>query len=110
MKIGCYLITAIVQLVAAVSGFFILLLGLNGFSESEATPSLVVYIGVSALTVFGDGALGLFLAKVLTRKTRLGSNSASLITALIVIVFGVLVLIGTLFGGFILAGIVHDMR
>jgi hypothetical protein len=54
---------AVVQLVAAVFGFFILLIGLNGFSERQATPSLIFYIVLSVVTVLGDGWLSFLFVR-----------------------------------------------
>ena len=108
MKIVFYIITALVQLVVAVSGFFFLLLGLNGFSEPDATPSLIVYVVVSGLTVFGDGALGLFIGSLLSR--RMGAGSAYVVGNVLAVLLGVVVLIATLFGCFLLASMVHDAR
>ena len=43
MRIIVFLIAAVAQIAAAVFGLFILLLGLNGFSEREATPALIFF-------------------------------------------------------------------
>ncbi len=108
MKIVFFILIAIIQLVVAVSGFFILLLGLNGFSERDATPSLIVYLVVSAMTVLGDGAVGLALGNWLVRKKNLAAGGV--VGNIVAVVLGVVVLVVTLFGGFLLASVVHDAR
>ncbi len=108
MKILLYLVIAILQLVAAVFGFFILLLGLNGFSERQATPSLMFFIALSLVTIFGDGALRIWVVRLLGRK--LGAGAAAAISTIGVVIFGVVVLIVGLFAAFMLAEVVHRMK
>lgn len=108
MKIVLYLLTAIIQLAVAVPGFFILLLGLNGFSEREATPSLILYLVVSVVTVFGDGAVGLIVGNWLVRKKNL--SAGGFLGNVLAVVLGTVILIVTLFGCFLLASVLHDAR
>jgi hypothetical protein len=56
MRIIVFVITAFIQLAVAVLGFFILLLGLNGFSENDAMASLIFYIALAFLSALGLGA------------------------------------------------------
>jgi len=110
MKIIVFLIAAIAQIVAAVFGLFILLIGLNGFSEREATPSLIFYIVLSLATIVGDGAIGLVLAKKLANTTKFGVGGAAVVATLSAAILGVVILIGGLFVAFVLANVVHGMK
>ena len=110
MKIIVFLIAAIAQIVAAVFGLFILLLGLNGFSEREATPSLIFYIVLSLATIVGDGVVGVVLAKKLASTTKFGVGGASVVATLSAVILGVVILIAGLFVAFVLANVVHGMR
>lgn len=110
MRVITYVITAVVQLAAGFAGFFILLLGLNGFSEREATPSLILYVAVSLITIFGNGVLALGLGKRFARKPTIGDAGGYVIATLLVLLIGVVVLVVSLFAGFVLASVIHDMR
>jgi hypothetical protein len=44
MKVIVFILTTAIQLLAAALAFFMLLIGLNGFSEKDATPSLIMFI------------------------------------------------------------------
>ncbi len=105
MKIFVFIITALIQLAAAACGFFMLLLGLNGFSESQAAPGIIFYIIFGIASAAGVGAGSVYLAKRLVEKSSLGSFGASAIA----ILGGVI-----LFGGFIvailLATIMHEWK
>ena len=107
VKILLYLVIAILQLAAAVFGFFILLLGLNGFTERQATASLIFFIALSLVTVLGDGVLRIWVARLLSRKLSVGAVAA--ISTIGVVVFGVVVLIVGLFAAFVLAEVVRGM-
>jgi len=110
MKISVFLIAAIVQLVVAVFGLFIMLLGLNGFSEREATPSLIFYIVLSLATIVGDGLIGVVLAKRLANGTKFGTGGASVVATIAVVILGVIILTAGMFVAFILANVVHSMK
>jgi hypothetical protein len=110
MKIIVFLIAAIAQIGASVFGFFILLLGLNGFSEREATPSLIFYIVLSLATIVGDGLIGVVLARRLANRTKFGIGGASVIATIAVVILGVVILIAGLFVAFVLASVVHSMK
>ena len=110
MRIIVFLIAAIAQIVAAVFGFFILLLGLNGFSEREATPSLIFYIVLSLATIVGDGVIAVVLGKKLANRTKFGVGGASVVATMSVAILGVVILIAGLFVAFVLANVVHGMK
>lgn len=92
MRSVVFIITAFIQLIVAVLGFFILLLGLNGFSEKQSTPSLIVYIALAILSAFGCGAASAYTAKRLTEKFSLGKFGASAIAVISFAILGALIL------------------
>ena len=110
MRIIVFIITALVQLAVAVVIFFMLLLGLNGFSERDATPSLIFFIGLSVLCALGLGGAGAFMARRLVEKKSLGGVGASAIAVGTFSVLGVLILIGGFFVALVIASIMHDMK
>jgi hypothetical protein len=65
---------------------------------------------ISVVSILADGALGLFIGRLLARKTRLGAGGATVVGNLIAIILGIGILIATLFGGFVLASLIHDAR
>ena len=92
MKIIVFIITTLIQLVAAAVCFFMLLLGLNGYNEKDATPSLVFYIALSLISALGLGAASAYIANRLVEKPSLGSFGASAIAVVIFAIIGLVVL------------------
>ena len=72
MKLLVFILAATIQLVAAATGLLILLLVLNGYSESQATPSLILYI---ILGIGSAVALGFASKSVATRLVEKRSFS-----------------------------------
>ena len=110
MKIIVYFVTALIQLVAAAVGFFVLLLGLNGYSERQATPSLILYLALSVLSILGVGALAVFSTNFIVRKHWIGGAGAAFIATISVAIIGGVILVAGLFVAFLLAEFVRGMR
>ena len=110
MRIIVFLIAAVAQIAAAVFGLFILLLGLNGFSEREATPALIFFIVLSLASVVGDGVIGVVLANRLANSTKFGVGAAAVVATLSVVILGVVILVAGVFVAFVLANVVHGMK
>ena len=110
MRITVLIVTAVIQFFAAVFGFFILLLGLNGFSEDDATPSLIFYIALGFLSALGLGAASAYTAKRLVEKSSFGKISASLIAVIGYAVIGAVILIIGWFAALILAEIIRTWK
>jgi hypothetical protein len=110
MRIVVFVINALVQLAAAAVGFLLLLLGLNGFGESQATPGLVFYIIVSAASALGLGVASAFTARRLAQKKSFGTLGASATAVIIFSVLGVLILVVGFFAAVIIASAVRGMR
>ncbi|HVF66126.1 MAG TPA: hypothetical protein VM914_00580 [Pyrinomonadaceae bacterium] len=107
MRIIVFVINAVVQLAAAAVGFFLLLLGLNGFSERQANPGLLFYIVLGVASAVGLGVASAFAAKWLTQRRSMGALGASAIAVPVFAVVGVLILI---VGIFVAALIASAMR
>ena len=91
------ILIVVFQLAAAAIGFFVLLVGLNGYSERQATPGLVLYIALGLSSAFGLGAASPFAAKRLANGTSLGRFGASAIVVVVFCIIGVAIL----FAGFV---------
>ena len=86
-----------------------LLVGLNGYSEKDATPSLIMYI----VLALGSG-VGLGLASVYTTKrisqASLGSFGAAAIAVVVFAIIGGVILIAGWFAALFLAEIVRTWK
>jgi len=88
MKFIPFTITALVNIGVGVVLFFALLLGLNGYSEQQATPGLILFIVwvllVSLLTAF----LSVVATNFLTTKTSMNFWIAALISIFVFVIVG----------------------
>ncbi len=106
MRINVFIITALIQLAVAVPGFLGLLLGLNRFSEQDATVSLIFYIALAFLSALGLGAASSYTAKGLAEKPALGKIGASAIAIIGFAIVGVIILfVGLIAAVFLAEGI-----
>ena len=69
MKIAAGIITFVLLMAAGVGLIFFLMLGLNGFSERDATPALVFYVVWLIFFAIVFGTISFFLTKFLIAKT-----------------------------------------
>lgn len=110
MRIIVFILNALIQLAAAAAGFILLLLGMNGFGERDATPGLYLYIAVN---LAGAAALGLgsaFVAGRLVKKRAYSGLAASAVAVLGFSVLGGLVLVVSFFAALIVADTMRGMR
>lgn len=110
MRIIVFFITAFIQLAVAVLGFFTLLLGLNGFSEKDATPGLIFYIALAFLSALGLGAISAYTAKRLSDKHSLGKFASSIIAIIGFAILGALILFVGLIAVFFLAEAIRTWK
>jgi hypothetical protein len=95
MKIATFLITVLVNGGIAFVMFFMLILGMNGFHEDEATPGLLLYIIWGLLSAIITGVLGILPANYLATKKSVNKIAATAIsTVIFIIVGGVSVMVG----------------
>lgn len=99
MRIIVFIITAAIQLGVAAITFFMLLLGLNGFSESESTPGLIFFIALGFISVVGLGGASAFAARWLVEKKSFGNFGAAAASIVGFSILGTVVL----FAGFLVA-------
>ena len=110
MRMIVCIVSVVITLGAAVFGLFFLLLGLNGYSEKQATPSLAVYVVLSLVTVLGVGIGSPFATKRLAQRRSLGNFGASAIVVTGSSIIGVVLLIALLFTSFVLADILRGQK
>ena len=103
MKIIIFIINVLIQLAVAAGCFFMLIFGLNGYNEEDATPSIYFFIALSVISALGLGAASAFTAKKLVKKKSLGSFGASAIAVVSFAVIGGVILIVGWFAALFLA-------
>ena len=107
MKIVVFIINASIQLAAAALGFFMLLLGLNGFSGKQAEPGIYLYIILSVGSAIGLGVASAFTANRLGAKPTLGKIGASIISVAAFAVIGIVVLTVVFFASVFLVDVLR---
>jgi hypothetical protein len=106
MKIATFLITALVNGGIAFVMFFMLILGLNGFTGKQAEPGLLLFIVWGVLSALITGVLGILLANYLATKKSMNKIAATAISSLVfVIVGGVSVFVGFLAAVFLVSAL-----
>ena len=110
MRIIVFIITALVQAAAAVAIFFMLVLGLNGFSESDATPSLVFFIALGVLSPLTLSGLGAYAAQRIAEKKSMGGVAASALAVISFSALGVVILVGGFFAALVIATVMHEWK
>lgn len=110
MRIVVFIMNAVIQLAAAAAGFLFLLLGMNGYSEDQATPGLVFYIVLSVGSALGLGGASAFWAKRLVTKKSFSGFGASAIAIISFAILGGFILAGGFLGAFVLAEVVRGMK
>jgi hypothetical protein len=110
MRIIVFILTALIQLVAAVTGFLILLLAMNGYSENQAMPGLVLYLILALGSVLGLSLASTFLVKRLVERRAIGGFAASIASVLGFSILGGLILIVSFFGAIALAEVMREMK
>ena len=110
MRVTVFLVTAILDLAVAIFGFFILLIGLNGFSERQATPSLIFYIVFCLTSLLIFSFLGTLIAKAFVEKGWMNKAWAAIVSILSTSIVSGLIVIVAVFAGFALAEFLRTNR
>ena len=110
MRIVVFLISAVVQLVAAAVGLFVLLIALNGYSERQAMPSLIFYGIFCLLIVLVISAVGCLVAKSLLKRNWVGKVGASIVAIVSSSIVGVVLVGVAMFVAFALAETLRGMK
>ena len=110
MRVIVFSIVAIVLFGAAALGLFILLVGLNGYSEAQATPSLIAYVVLCLATAPGMGTVGATAARVLVEKKGFGKGGAAVCAITGVTIVGVIMLVTGVIVSFVIAEVLWRMK
>jgi hypothetical protein len=110
MRITVFILTALIQLAAAAAGLLLLLLGMNGYSESQATPGLILYIALALGSALGLGFASVFVVRRLVERRSFGGVAASITAVLSSSVLGGLILAASLFAAIVLAEVMRGMK
>ncbi|HET8671689.1 MAG TPA: hypothetical protein VFM05_14010, partial [Candidatus Saccharimonadales bacterium] len=86
------------------------LLGLNGYSERQATPSLIFYILFCLVGSLTLSFLGTLAAKTIVNKRWLGKPGAAIVSIVFTLIIGVVLVVVAVFLGFILAEFLRVAR
>ena len=110
MRITVFLTTAILSVASAIFGFFILLLGLNGYSERQATPSLIFYIVFCLTSLLILSFVGTLVAKAFVEKGWMNKVWAAIVSILSTSIVSSVLVIVAVFVGFALAEFLRTNR
>jgi hypothetical protein len=88
MKFIPFAITGLVNIGIGILLFFFLLLGLNGYSEKQAMPGLIIFIAWVILVSLLSGVLSIFATDFLVNKKAINFWISSLMSTLIFVVVG----------------------
>ena len=83
MKIASFLFTALINIGVGIVLFFMLILGLNGFSEQQAMPGLILFFVWVLATALLTGILSIKAAGFFNVKKSLGAFLSALLAVLI---------------------------
>ena len=110
MRLLVFILNATVQLAVAAAGFLMLLLALNGFSEAQATPSLIFYIVAAIASAVVLGFASGTVATRLVEKRSFSKGGASTLSVLSFALIGFVLLIAIVIVAVILAEVVRGIR
>ncbi len=110
MRILLLIAISSIQLTAAAVGFFLLLIGMNGYSERQATPSLILYLVLSLASALGLGVGGVLVVKRLVKRKTLGRVAAAAVSVVGSSVLGFVVLVAAMFMALALAEVLRGMK
>ena len=103
MKIATLLMTAILNGIIGAILFFFLLIAMNGFSERQATPVLILFIVWIFLTSVITGVLSFLTTKYLINKKSLSAIVSGLMAVVMFVIGGGVLNIIGFFGAILLA-------
>jgi hypothetical protein len=110
MRIIVFIVSAAVHLCASAVGFFMLILGLNGFSGGEAEPGLLFYIIANVAAALGLGVVGALVAGRIAAKKSLGRFGAGAIAVAASFVVGMVLLATAFLAAVLIAQYMHGSR
>jgi hypothetical protein len=106
VKIVAFLSTLAIDIIAGVLIFFIMLIGLNGYQESDAQWGLLAYIILAPLTAIAMSTGAVFTVNILLKK-KFSGLAAGLVAILALTALGILLEILWSVAGILIADIVR---
>lgn len=110
MRIIVFILTGAIQLAFAAAGFFLLLLGMNGYSEQQATPSLILYIVLGTGSALVLGVVSAWAAKRLVERKSFGGLAASATAVVSFSIIGAVILFASFFAAIAVAEVMRGMK
>jgi len=89
MKLIPFMITGLMNIGVGVVLFFLLLLGMNGYSEQQATPGLITFIIWVLLVSLLTAILSVVTTNFFTTKKSMNFWVAALISIFVFVIIGV---------------------
>jgi O-antigen/teichoic acid export membrane protein len=105
-----FIVTAVIQLAATAISFLLLLLAMNGYSERDATPGLLLYGVLGLFSAVGLGFTSASTSRHLAEKRAMDDLAASALSVLGFAIVGVIVLVIGFFLAIIVAEAMRGMR
>lgn len=110
MRITVFTLTLVIQLAATAAGFVFLLLGMNGYSERDATPGIILYIALGVVSTLGLGLGSAFVARRLVERKSFGRLAAAATSVFGFFVLGGLILVFSFIAAIVFAEVMRGMR
>jgi Na+-translocating ferredoxin:NAD+ oxidoreductase RnfE subunit len=110
MRIIVFILTAVIQLAVAAAGFFLLLLGMNGYNDKQSTPGLLLYIVLGTGSALVLGLVSALAAKRLVERSSFGGLAASVTAVFSFSVIGAVILFAGFFAAIALAEVMRGMK
>lgn len=110
MAIIVFIFTALIQAAVSAAGFFMLILGMNGFNERDAKPGLLFYVLLGVATTLGLALGSALAANGFVKKKAMGKLAAAALSVFGFSAVGVVIMIVGFFVALLIASIMHDMR
>ena len=88
MKIATFLTTLLANLIIGIVLFFVLIIALNGFSESQATSGIILFVVWEIIFSIVAAGLSVVAANFLIKRKTFSSLVSGLIACLFLILIG----------------------
>jgi hypothetical protein len=86
MKLLTFIITTVISLGLGAAWFFMLILSLNGFTEKQAEPGLILFVVWAALSAIIAGTLSYLSAGYLSEKRSFTPALAALASTVVFVI------------------------
>ena len=107
LKAATFLITTLINIGVGAALFFILIISLNGFTEDQSAPGLILFIVWALLCSLAAGIFGFLSAKFLTEKKSYNAWLAALSAIAVFVIIGT---IANFFGVIVVVFLTSAMR